>query len=447
MEKHFFEKTNPVKLFFMATIPGAISMLAASAYLLIDGILVGRLLGEECFAALNLAMPYVNICFAISDMIGVGSSVVIAIEIGKKQEKEANSVFTASILIIEISAVVTGVIMYLLAPVLLSFSGAEGNLSRLAIRYLRIFAVCGPVTTIIYAMDNFLKDCGKIRFSLVLNLIFALSCGVFEYILIKYTDMGLDGSAYGYTLGAFVIILIFFTPFVLGKMPLKFASPAYGFKMAYRIFANGFSIFLNSMASQIPAIIINTILVGLGGARAVSVYGMLLIIDSVAQPLMYGTTDAIQPAVSYNWGAGNMDRVRKLEKITYIVLVMLGAVFACVCFFFPNVIASMFADNEGVLTLAVTAIPLFGLGYLMRWLSFATVGFMLSIEASGGAILISFCEALFFPILSLVLLRGLGLNGIWLNFTSSAFLTGIMCIFFTAKTLKYVKSTELSSRV
>ena len=65
-----FSKTPPLKLFFTAALPGAVSMLASSLYQLIDGIFVGNFLDNTSFAALNLAMPFVIINFALSDLVG-----------------------------------------------------------------------------------------------------------------------------------------------------------------------------------------------------------------------------------------------------------------------------------------------------------------------------------------------------------------------------------------
>ena len=67
-----FTKTPPLRLFFIAALPGAVSMLASALYQMIDGIFVGRILGETPFAALNLAMPFVIINFSLADLIGVG---------------------------------------------------------------------------------------------------------------------------------------------------------------------------------------------------------------------------------------------------------------------------------------------------------------------------------------------------------------------------------------
>ena len=86
-----FIKTPPFKLFLLASIPGAVSMLASALYQTIDGVFVGQFLGATAFAAINLAMPFVIINFALADLIGVGSAIPISICLGKKQDREANT--------------------------------------------------------------------------------------------------------------------------------------------------------------------------------------------------------------------------------------------------------------------------------------------------------------------------------------------------------------------
>ena len=61
--RELFSKTPAVKLFFLAAIPGSVGMLASALYQTIDGVLVGRILAGDAFAALNLAMPLVIINF------------------------------------------------------------------------------------------------------------------------------------------------------------------------------------------------------------------------------------------------------------------------------------------------------------------------------------------------------------------------------------------------
>ena len=78
-----FAKTPPLKLFIIASLPGAVSMLASALYQIIDGVFVGQFLGETAFAAINLAMPFVIINFSLADLIGVGSAVPISICLGR----------------------------------------------------------------------------------------------------------------------------------------------------------------------------------------------------------------------------------------------------------------------------------------------------------------------------------------------------------------------------
>ena len=88
MNSHtLFAKTPPLKLFFLASIPGAIGMLASAIYQLVDGILVGQFLGETAFAAINLAMPFVIINFALADLIGVGSVSYTHLDVYKRQQQ------------------------------------------------------------------------------------------------------------------------------------------------------------------------------------------------------------------------------------------------------------------------------------------------------------------------------------------------------------------------
>lgn len=78
-----FSKTPPLKLFFIASVPGAVSMLASALHQTLDGVFVGQFVGSTAFAALNLAMPFVIINFSLADLIGVGSAVPISVSLGK----------------------------------------------------------------------------------------------------------------------------------------------------------------------------------------------------------------------------------------------------------------------------------------------------------------------------------------------------------------------------
>lgn len=118
-----YAKVSPSKLFFLIAIPGAISMIASSLWGLFDGIFVGNLLGENAFAALNLAFPFVLINFSLADLIGVGSAVNISVFLGKKQNENANNYFTCACLMIFAVGLIMGTILFFSAPFLMQLTG------------------------------------------------------------------------------------------------------------------------------------------------------------------------------------------------------------------------------------------------------------------------------------------------------------------------------------
>lgn len=158
-----FSRTAPLKLFFLAAIPGAVSMLASALYQTVDGVFVGHFLGSTAFAAVNLAMPFVIINFSLADLIGVGAAVPISICLGRQEKEEANNIFTCAVLMIVGTGVLIGAALFLSAPLVIRLMGADGEFAELAVQYMQVYALCSPVTTIVFAMDNFLRICGFIR--------------------------------------------------------------------------------------------------------------------------------------------------------------------------------------------------------------------------------------------------------------------------------------------
>ena len=430
-----FAKTSPLKLFFIASIPGAISMLASALYQTIDGVFVGRFLGETAFAAINLAMPFVIINFALADLIGVGSSVPISICLGRKQEREASNIFTCAVLMIIGTGILLGGILFAAAPLLIRLMGAEGEFASLAVQYMQVYALCSPVTTIVFAMDNFLRICGIIRGSMFLNILMSVLSAVLEFLFLAVFRWGVWAAALATCSGMFISALFALVPFLREKALLRFCRPRFQISMIRQIVACGSPNFLNNIAGRITSILMNAILVRLGGQTAVSVYGILMYADGFIQPLLYGMCDSLQPAVGYNWGAGKISRVRAIEKCCFTAsgIISLLAVFVIACF--PRQITNLFMADAGeeLMGIAVGALQLFSLTYVTRWFSFATQSYMLAIEKPLPASVISVSTALFFPVLLVALLWPLGLTGIWLNFAGTAVLAAVLSFIILRK--------------
>ncbi len=426
--KTLFAKTPPVKLFFIASFPGAVSMLASALYQLLDGMMVGQILGETPFAALNLAMPFVIINFSLADLIGVGASVPIAMNLGKKKDEEANNIFSCACLMIVAAGAAIGAVLYAAAPFLMRLLGAEGRLLSDAVSYIRVYALCSPVTTIVFAMDNYLRICGKIRFSMFLNICMSALIAGLEFIFLYYFRFGVWGAALATCLGMAASALVALSRFTGGRLQLKFRKPRFSASMIRQIIACGSPNFLNNIAGRVTSILLNTILLRVGGSTAVSVYGILMYAEGFIQPLLYGMCDSLQPAVSFNWGAGDRKRVAAIERCCFTASAVVSLASAAVLFLFPGQLAVIFIGEtaSAYYAMAVGALQLFALTYLIRWFSFAVQSYMLAVGNATGAALISLSFALLFPVILILALWPLGLTGIWLNFGGNSLLTGIL---------------------
>ncbi len=102
-----FESLPPTRLFFRCALPSMISMAMLSLYTVADGIFVGRYVGPNALAAVNLVMPLIMMSFALVDLVAVGSSVQISIRLGEKNERAANRIFSfCTGLIVALSCVI-----------------------------------------------------------------------------------------------------------------------------------------------------------------------------------------------------------------------------------------------------------------------------------------------------------------------------------------------------
>ena len=226
-------------------------------------------------------------------------------------------------------------------------------------------------------------------------------------------------------------------PFLRGKMQLRFVHPRFTAALLKRIAACGSPTFLNNVAGRLIAIVMNALLLALGGETAVSVYGVMMYAESLVLPVMYGVCDSLQPAVSYNLGARSFDRVRGLERCCFAACAVVSLLAAGLLLVFPETTSRLFVgDARDVLEMSVTALRLYALTFITRWVSFACQSYLSALGQAGAAAVISVSVALLLPAAFIALLWPLGLNGIWLNSSAVAAAAGVLAALLLKSRLK-----------
>jgi putative MATE family efflux protein len=444
---------KPWRLFFIVALPGMISMFAMSIYSIIEGAFIGQKLGEGAFAAVNIAMPLVMINFSLADLIGVGASVPISIALGKKDNKTANNVFSCSVIMIFVTSVIMGAVMFFTAEPLCRMMGADDVLLDTSVRYLRTCALCSPLASIFFAMDNYLRISGYVKTSMVINVCSNLATlGLLTFFLIVL-EMDVVGSALAASISMCACSIVAMIPFIKRKTLLQFTKPKFHVAMFKEIAACGSPVFLSNISGRVTSILMNISLMTLGvkawgeggGTTAVAIYAVLMYSSDLCWPLLYGISDSLAPAIGYNWGAESYDRVKKIVKCAYIGTAVVGLVSTSILFFLSDIVAALFANAEDIMLLeeSARAIKLFCFAYLFRWFAVTTQGFLSAIEKPALATLMSVATALVFPLIILGALWSFGLDGIWLNFVGVNILAAILGMILMMRVIKEIRKKKI----
>ena len=153
-QERIFITLSPTRLFFRCALPSMVSMAVTSLYTVVDGIFVGRYVGADALAAVNLVMPLLLISFALIDLVAVGSSVQIAIRLGEQKSEEASRIFSFCSKLILLLSLLIGAAGFFLAGPAVALMGAERQVTAMAVDYLRVYALLAPFIMLFFALDN-----------------------------------------------------------------------------------------------------------------------------------------------------------------------------------------------------------------------------------------------------------------------------------------------------
>ena len=412
-----FEKMQPTKLFIKCAIPATLSMIFSGIYSIADGIFVGRCIGADALAAVNLVMPLIMISFALAEMIAVGSSVQIAMLLGQKEKELADRTFSVCIKVILGISVIIGLIFFFLSKPILMLMGTEGMALQYSIEYIRVYAVFSPLIIVYFAADNYLRICGKQNYSMALNIATSVLNIVLDFLLLVVWKQGVWAAAFTSCISMALGTVMALCPFFRNKLELKFVKGWISAKHFVKLVANGSSEFFANIASSIFSFILNIVLLSIGGATAVAAMSVVMYVESIASMMISGMSDSMQPAISYCHGAGLKKRVYALEKRVLVSAAVLSLT-ACLLLRYGGAWVVPFFVKPGeteLLTLSIHAMSLYALSYLVNWVDGCLSGYLTALGQAGRSSIVSIMGTLVLPLVGLaVLAPPLGLAGVCL---------------------------------
>ena len=439
MNQEQFGTMEPKKLFLKLAIPSLISMLFSSLYMMADGIFVGKIIGSKALAAINLVFPIIMILFAVGDMVASGASVKIGIKLGEKNEKEASEIFSVALLFIFILNIIFAIIGLIFTKDIIFILIKDKELANLAYKFAYVFILFLPIIAPFFAIDNYLRICGKANMSMWINIGVSVLNIILDAIFIGYLKLGIEYAALASSLSMSIGTLILIYPFITKKVVLIFTKPKINIKEMLGIIYNGSSEFFSNVSGSVMSIIMNSFLLHYGGAVGVAAYSIVMYIESLIVPMLFGMIDAVQPVFSYNYGAKNNKRIMTFFKITCTVALSISIVTMIIIFVFPDFLVRMFSSESdiAVIDMAKKALLLYAPSYLFTWFIMTVSGVLTGLEKATESIVLMSAESIILPLFStLVLTQLIGVYGIFITPTISGAVSIVVSIILWRKCIK-----------
>ncbi len=406
--------------------PSMLSFLLTGIYSIIDGIFVGRAMGDPGLAAINIAWPLVALTISLGTGIGMGAAVIMSLNVGAGQMQKAKKAEASAFLLLLTGGIVLVLLLALLGPSLLFLLGAKGELLPLAWTYLRYVLYGALIQIFATGMIPLMRNHGAAVYSM-----FSMASGCvanifLDYLLVLHYPLGLKGAAIATVLGQFVTLLFCFAFFLKkeNRIPLSLFRPDRQLiKSILRVALSPFGL---TYLPSVTIILMNLQTLRYGGEEAVSAYAVLAYIISFMELLVQGIGDGSQPLLSVSEGKKDQKSLRLYARLTFSLSITLGIAGAVLFYFCRNLTPVLYGTSKEAAGYISYAAPAFALIMAFYGLTKPAVSYLYATHKILRSNLLVYGEILLTLLFLFLLPVFFGLNGVWYTIPA---VQGILSLF------------------
>ena len=314
-------------LVWRIAIPSMLGQFVSVLYSIVDRMYIGNIpqVGDLALAGVGVCGPVVTMVGSVAFLVGVGGAPLVSIRMGEGNLQEAKRVLSNCFLMLVVfSALLIGGILPFREPMLRLFGASDATYSY-AQEYFTAY-LCGTFFALAASgLNQFVICQGFAKMGMVSVMLGAALNIALDPLFIFVFDMGGRGAAIA-TVISQAASAAFVVAFLFGKrvmVPITFGG--YDLRVMGRVLVMGFTPFLIVAVDNVMIIAMNAILQRTGGADG----DMLVTCNTIVQSFMLvvtmplgGISGGTQGILGYNYGARQVDRVRKAQK--YIVGLCVG---------------------------------------------------------------------------------------------------------------------------
>ena len=425
------------KLFFRYLIPSICGTMVTSIYVLADTIIIGKGIGIDAMAALNIVLPLFNLFFGSGLLFGVGGSVLMSIARGKKDDNTGCRYFSiAFILNLIVCILLTALFSVFLKPIVRVLGATDVTMP-----YILEYApyIIGGLVFFSFSsfLQTFVRNDGAPKLSMIAVITGGVTNIILDMLFVFTFGMGMAGAAIASVIGSVVTVFILTWHFFSKNNGLHFYFKGVRFKDIALIFNNGITSFFLEISSGIVMFVFNLQILKYIGDIGISLYGVITNTVIVVNCLCNGVNQAAQPLISVNFGAGFINRVNDVKKIGMRVAFIICSFIALAGLIVPDFFTYLFMNpNEEILMMSKSAIRIYFAGFFAMGINMFATGYLQSTLKPLQSLILCLCRGCFLSILFVFILPIIfGTKGIWLAMPFAEFVSVIMaCIFLKSNT-------------
>lgn len=354
------------RLLAQLAIPAVVAQIINLLYNIVDRIYIGHIsgVGAAALTGVGLFTPILMLINAFAMLAGSGGAPRAAISMGKKDNKTAEKILGNCFSLLVLMAITLTVIFFILAPKLLILFGASEKTLPYALAYARIYILGSIFVLIVLGMNPFITTQGFAKISMLTTIIGAVINIILDPIFIFVFNLGVRGAAIA-TILSQAVGAIWILRFLSGKKTILHLKKE-NFKLEKEIIlpclALGISTFVMLSTESILSISFTSSLSRYGGDIAVGAMTIITSISQLATLPLQGICQGGQPIMSYNFGAGNKDRVKKAFFTQFKVCTIFTTLFCIIVIAFPRLFAGIFSNNTELITYTAWALKIYMAG-------------------------------------------------------------------------------------
>lgn len=409
---------SPVKLILAFSAPLLLGNIFQQLYNLVDSTVVGRFVGANALAAVGAPGTIMALTLCLCFGLTNGAGIIIAQCFGAKNYNQLKATIGALICIISITALVLMIIGIAGAPFFLRLVSTPDEIINDAVLYMRIVMIGTPFSMAYNGASAILRNMGDSKTPLLMLMLSSFLNIVLDLIFVLVFRMAVMGVGIATVVSQAVsaAACIIYMRRYKNELHLDGLKIRFNRRCSKQIFKTGVPTALQSCMISLGTLSVQR-LINSFGTQAVAAYTASTKIDSVA--IMVVVTMGMSLAVysGQNIGAGKIDRIKSGLYKTLALVLTYCVIMAVVMIFFGNNLLRIFLDpseaGEAV-SIGTQYLRIIGIAYFMAGIMRCYLNVVHGTGDVNISMLTGLAELAFRIIASYVLVKPLGLTGLWI---------------------------------